>query len=135
VGFRVTDSKGLAAAASVPFRTRSPRPCAASSVVGAEAFLLSAIDTGVCNVPFSAYDSRALRLLSGALQGGFSEYQRSCRYPLNPAELAEIKQKMTLNLVRAYDLGERELTVLQDVSLRGLPHYKPTSIKRRAPPI
>jgi hypothetical protein len=82
-------------------------------------------------VPFSAYDSRALRLLSGALQGGFSEYQRSCKYPLNPSELADIKQKMTLNLARAYDRGERELVALQDVSLRGLPHYKPASIKSR----
>lgn len=82
-------------------------------------------------MPFSAYDSRALRLLSGALQEGFTEYQRSCRYPLTPAELADIKQKMTLNLVRAYDRGEREPVALQGVSLRGLPHYKPASIKAR----
>lgn len=84
------------------------------------------------NVPFSAYNSRALRLLSGALQEGFSEYQRSCKYPLTPAELADIKQKMTLNLARAYDHGEREPVALQDVSLRGLPHYRPaSSVKRR----
>ncbi len=38
---------------------------------------------------------------------------------------------MTLNLVRAYDRGEREPVALQDISLRGLPNYNPISVKRR----
>jgi hypothetical protein len=76
-------------------------------------------------VPFSAYDARALRLLSSGIADAYPEFQRGCPFPLNGAELADVKQKITLNLIRAYDNGEREPEALKQAALQGLPRYRP----------
>lgn len=83
---------------------------------------------------FSAYDSRGLRLLSGAFDAVLPEFERGCLTPLSLAERADVKQKIASNLMRAYDDGEREPMALNRAALQGLPPpYLPPKKTRRAP--
>lgn len=60
------------------------------------------------HLPFSAYDPRAVRLLSAALSEALAEFRHACRFPLNATDLADVEQIIALNLMRAYDEGERD---------------------------
>ena len=71
-------------------------------------------------MPFSVYDSHALRLLSEALNDVWPDVERYWPTPLSPAESADIKHKIAQNLTRSYDNGEREPEALRRAALKGV---------------
>ena len=63
-------------------------------------------------MPFSAYDSDAIQLLSTVLSKALAEVSKSNLAPLSPAERAPVARRITRNLIQLYDGGEREPAAL-----------------------
>ena len=71
-------------------------------------------------VSFSAYDSDALRLLSGALADAFVTVRTSAAHPLTEIETANLTKRIADNLMSFYDRGERDPSALKRAALEGI---------------
>ena len=71
-------------------------------------------------MPFSAYDSDALRLLSAALSDALDTLRKLNGHALTETETADFSKKLTANLMAVFDNGERDLEVLTRAALRGV---------------
>jgi len=72
------------------------------------------------DMPFSAYDSDALRLLSAALSDALETFRKSKGRALTETETSDLGIKLTANLMAAFDNGEREPAALKRAALRGV---------------
>ncbi len=64
-------------------------------------------------MPFSAYDSDTIRLLSTVLSEAIAEVSKSNPAPLSAAERAPVARRVTRNLIQLYDGGERDPAALK----------------------
>jgi hypothetical protein len=71
-------------------------------------------------MPFSAYDSDALRLLSAALSDALDTLRKLNGRALTETETSDVSKKLTANLMAVFDNGERDLAVLTRAALRGV---------------
>jgi hypothetical protein len=71
-------------------------------------------------MPFSAYDSDALRLLSAALSEALDTLRKLNGRALTETETADFSKKLAANLMAVFDNGEREPAVLTRAALRGV---------------
>ena len=71
-------------------------------------------------MPFSAYDSDALRVLTPALSEALEVLNKSAARNLTSAEKAHFRNSVARNLMDAYDCGERDPKALNQLGLRGL---------------
>jgi hypothetical protein len=69
---------------------------------------------------FSAYDSDDLRLLSAALSDALDAVRKSAGGPLLETEVSVFTKKLTDNLLKAFDTGERDLAALKRAALQGI---------------
>ncbi len=68
---------------------------------------------------FSAYDSDGLRALSAAFSDAMGTV-KSAGGVLTERERSDFSKRISENLMKAFDLGERNTTVLRRVALRGV---------------
>jgi hypothetical protein len=83
-------------------------------------------------MPFSAYDDKALRLLSTAHIGVMEEVKAKCR--LDEAEMTNANRRTSLILMRVFDEGERDVAALTMAGLNGLSATSEQSLRRTKPP-
>jgi hypothetical protein len=69
-------------------------------------------------MPFSAYGRGALRVLSAALAEVIATARKSAGAPLSETETSSFSERITTNLMRAYDRGKRGPEALQLAALR-----------------
>jgi hypothetical protein len=70
-------------------------------------------------MPFSAYDSDALRVLSAALSGALDSVRKSKGRELTETETSNLSKKLAANLMAAFDDGNREPAALKRAALDG----------------
>ena len=70
-------------------------------------------------MPFSAYDSDALRVLSAALSDTLDTLRKSTGRELTEIETSDFTKKLTANLMAAFDDGTRETAALKRAALEG----------------
>jgi hypothetical protein len=71
-------------------------------------------------MPFSAYDSDALRLLSAALSDALDSLGKLKGRALTETETLDFSKKLTANLMSVFDNGERDPAALKRAALRGV---------------
>ncbi len=71
-------------------------------------------------MPFSAYDSDALRVLTPALSEALEILNKSAARNLTGAKKAHFRNSVARNLMDAYDSGERDPAALSRAALRGV---------------
>ena len=71
-------------------------------------------------MPFSAYDSDALRVLSAALSDTLDILRKSAGRPLTETETSDLSRKLAANLMAAFDDGKREPSALRRAALHGV---------------
>ena len=71
-------------------------------------------------MPFSAYDPEAVRLLSAAVSEALDFVQRAAAKPFTENETTNISKQIAANLMRVFDLGERDPSALKRAALEGL---------------
>jgi len=69
---------------------------------------------------FSAYDAKALRLLSGVLFDVKRTVEGAVMVPLSEHERADVTRVVADRLMRVFDLGERNHDALKRAALAGL---------------
>jgi hypothetical protein len=67
---------------------------------------------------FSAYDPDAVRLLSAVLSDALDIVRRSAARPLTEAETSDFTKRITDNLLKRFNLGERAPSALRGAALR-----------------
>jgi hypothetical protein len=82
-------------------------------------------------MPFSAYDDKALRLLSVAHFGVMEELKAKSR--LNEAEITNASRRTSSILMRVFDQGERDVAVLKMAGLNGISAANEQSLSRANP--
>jgi hypothetical protein len=75
---------------------------------------------GEYEVPFSVYDSDGLRLLSGALSLSLDIVRKCAGGPITASETSDFTKRLTQNLMRIFDSGERNSKVLMLAALVGV---------------
>jgi hypothetical protein len=70
-------------------------------------------------MPFSDYDSDALRVLSAALSGALDSVRKSKGRALTEPETSKLSKKLAANLMAAFDDGNREPGALRHAALEG----------------
>jgi hypothetical protein len=75
---------------------------------------------GVFGVPFSAYDSDDIRLLSTAMSDALETAGKSENRPLSEIETANFSRRIAENLMRVFDSGEREPSALKRAAFEGI---------------
>lgn len=68
----------------------------------------------------SVYDTPAIRILSAAHYAAMHEVKHCATRPLNEDETGKISKRITDNLMRVFDLGERDASALNRAALEGL---------------
>jgi hypothetical protein len=71
-------------------------------------------------MPFSAYDSDALRVLSAALSDTLDTLRKSMGREFTETETSTFSKKLTANLMAAFDDGKREPAALRRAALAGV---------------
>lgn len=71
-------------------------------------------------MPFSAYDSDALRPLSTRPAEAMEIVRKSARNPLDEMQTSNFSRRITANLMKAYDCGVRRREALQLAALRNV---------------
>jgi len=71
-------------------------------------------------MPFSAYDSDALRLLSAALSEALESVRKSAKRPLTESETAGFSKRLAAQLMEVFDRGERDPAALKRAALQGI---------------
>jgi hypothetical protein len=71
-------------------------------------------------MPFSAYDSDALRLLSEALSDALDTLGKSKGRALTETETSDFSKKLTANLMAVFDNGERDPAAFKRAALRSV---------------
>jgi hypothetical protein len=71
-------------------------------------------------VPFSAYDSDDLHLLSAALSDALEDVRKSAGGLLTEAETSEFSKRLAASLMNVFDSGEREPAALKRAALQGV---------------
>lgn len=69
---------------------------------------------------FSVYDTSAIQLLSAALGDTMQVVKNSAARPLSEGETASLSKQITYNLMRVFDLGERDPSALNRAALEGI---------------
>ena len=68
-------------------------------------------------MPFSAYDSEAVRRLSCAFADAMDAHRKSAGRPLSANETALLSKRMVDNLMKTYDSGERDPEALKRAAM------------------
>ena len=68
-------------------------------------------------MPFSAYDSDALRVPSAALSDTLDTLRKSAGRPLTEIETSDLSRKLAANLMAAFDDGKRDPAALRRAAL------------------
>ena len=76
-------------------------------------------------MPFSAYDSHAIRLLSAALSDALEVVRATLGGRLTEDEASDFTKKLAENLLRVFDSGERDPAALKQAALEGI--FSPVS--------
>ena len=71
-------------------------------------------------MPFSAYDSDAIRLLSAAFTDALEVIRKSAPNALSDGETANLSKQIANNLLTAFDRGERDASALGRAALNGI---------------
>jgi hypothetical protein len=71
-------------------------------------------------MPFSAYESDALRVLSAALSEALDTLRKLNGRALTETETSDFSKKLAANLMAVFDNGERDPAVLSRAALRGV---------------
>jgi hypothetical protein len=71
-------------------------------------------------MPFAAYDSSGVRLLSGVLADAMISARKIIGHQLSEAEGSELNQRLVRGLAEAHDSGERDPGALKRSALREL---------------
>ena len=69
---------------------------------------------------FSAYDTSDVKVLSAALAQAMRSLKRSAARPLTEIETTDFSKRITLNLMKVFDLGERDASALNRAALEGI---------------
>ena len=69
-------------------------------------------------MPFAAYDSNGVRLLSGVLADAMISARKTVGHKLSEAEVSDIRQTLVHRLTMAHDSGERDPDALKRVAVR-----------------
>ncbi len=71
-------------------------------------------------MPFSAYNSNGLRLLSNAHSEAMGLVQRASGHTHNQVETSAVSKKLVENLKETHDSGERDPKALKRAALQGI---------------
>jgi hypothetical protein len=71
-------------------------------------------------MPFAAYDSSGVRLLSGVLADAMISARKTVGHQLSEAEGSELNKRLVRSLSEAHDSGERNPDALERSALREL---------------
>ena len=71
-------------------------------------------------MPFAAYDSSGVRLLSGVLADAMISARKAIGHQLSEAEGSELNKRLVRGLAEAHDSGERDPGALKRSALREL---------------
>ena len=71
-------------------------------------------------MPFAAYDSSGVRLLSGVLADAMISARKTIGHELSEAEGSELNKRLVRGLAEAHDSGERDPGALKRSALREL---------------
>ena len=71
-------------------------------------------------MPFAAYDSNGVRLLSGVLADAMISARKTVGHQLSEAEGSELNKRLVRSLSEAHDSGERDPDLLKRSALREL---------------
>jgi hypothetical protein len=71
-------------------------------------------------MPFSAYNSNGVRLLSAAHSEAMGLVQRASGHSLSEVETSAVSKKLVENLKETHDSGERDPRALKRAALQGI---------------
>jgi len=69
-------------------------------------------------MPFSAYDSGSVRLLSAVLADATISARKTIGHPLSEREISTLSEMLVQGLTKAHDAGERDPDALKRAAVR-----------------